>query len=229
MTRVCVLIGEGKSEKAFFSSLLLNQLDFEEVEEKNCITYCSKKDPNLFWIFPIPSYGASHKGGYKMLQKEDSYITSKVIVRNNQWRFGTDAEIVYCIVTDTDNKSEEILKKRLKKMDDAILKAKIQCKSYHINLTNIEIESWFMAGLALSFPSIADIPGANKIIGTPNAEIITNPKEALDQILEKRIAKRRQIIGRDFGEYLNFTQARAKSKSFSDFINFLIEKNLLII
>lgn len=228
MAKVCVLIGEGKSEKAFFSSLLLNQLHFEEVTEKNCIVYKSKKDSDLFWIFPIPSYGVSHKGGYKMLQKTHTYIDCKTIVHNHKYFFGDNPDIHYRILTDTDNNNKENVKQRKAIIKKAFLGAKTQHKDYKIFPANIEIESWFIAGLTNNFPFIGDINAAKKIIQSTNAETYINPKETLDLILEKRLSGNRQIIGRDFGEHINIKQALLKSNSFSDFFYSLLDDELLI-
>jgi len=80
--KVCVLVGEGKSEKAFFSSLLVNQLHFVGVTASNCIVFSSELDPGLFWIIPISSFGSSHKGGYRILQKTSTYKDCKGVIDN---------------------------------------------------------------------------------------------------------------------------------------------------
>lgn len=226
MVRVCVLIGEGKSEKAFLSSLLLHQFNFEEVEQKNCISFRSRDDENLFWIFPVPSYGPSHEGGFKMLQKKDPYIASRTIVNNYSWLFGSHPAIFYNIVTDTDNLSEVDLRNRIDKIEKAVSGAGIASR---INLSNIKIESWFLAGLTMSFPSLRPDVNAriDEVIRISDAETITNPKEFLDSILEERISGNRQSIGRDFGEYIDYNQATERSRSFLKFYTELKRERLL--
>lgn len=227
MTRVCVLIGEGKSEKAFFSSLLMHKLGFTESESKNCITYQSVDDPDLYWIFPIPSYGSTHKGGCDLLEEKGTYIKCKTIVANYKWLFGNNPEIHYKIITDSDNESQQLLDARKGRIKSAFDSASVTCVSDHIGIVHIEIESWFIAGLDLSFPYLKNQNLARKLIAE-NVDTLLEPKERLDEILVDSVSGDRQRIGADFGEHINMPQAEQKSQSFKLFISNLKTNNLIV-
>jgi len=215
MSKVCVLIGEGKSEKAFFPSLLVNKLSFQEAQDKNCIVYQSKKNPDLFWIFPVPSFGPTHQGGFRMLQEKDIYVDCKYIVKNHKHLFGDNPDIHYRIIVDTDNHSQEIVQDRIQKISDALSQADLGSATKKIYPINVEIETWFMAGIKQDFPFLHDINRVRKILALDDIEILNEPKKELDSILEKSIAGNTQRIGRDIGEYFHVEQAKLKSKSFN--------------
>jgi|GEM_PF-4608530 len=177
MCRVCVLVGEGKSEKSFFSSLLLNQFNFKETEQKGCILYQSKEDNDLFWLFPIPSIGQTHKGGKKMLEKKETYIISKTIVNNNKRFFGNNPEIFYRIATDTDGGAPKKITTRENAIKKAIDKANLDYIDFKILFSNLEIESWFIGGLTTSFPSVKNNDTTKTLIAQSNSEITKKTKK----------------------------------------------------
>lgn len=228
--RVCVIVGEGKSEKTFLSSLLVNQFDFKESEDKGCIVFNSNKDRDLYWIFPFPSLGIKHEGGYGMLQCFETYLDCKPAILNKSYIWGKTPKLYYRIITDTDNDSREIIEIKRSKILSAIKKANVGAENYKVSFANIEIESWFIAGLDVD-SSLVDInqkKTAEKLINSFNVESIIDPKEKLDEILNAKISGNRQSIGNEFGEYINIEQAILKSKSFKKFIEDLKKDNLLI-
>lgn len=156
MARVCVLIGEGKSEKAFFSSLLVNKFSFQETDSRNCIAYQSTKDEDLFWIFPVRSYGITHRGGCHTLQESRTFQDAQSTIRNFKWLFGENPEIYYRTLVDTDNKSDTEVKDRCDEIIKAASNIKLNCVNHLVFVTHIEIESWFLAGITKDFPFLHD-------------------------------------------------------------------------
>lgn len=227
--KVCVIIGEGKSEKVFLSSLLVNKLDFEESETKGCIVFNSKKDPNLFWIFPFPSCGINHKGGYSKLQQVETYIACKIAIINKSFLLGNHPKLYYRIITDTDNDSVKMVDDKCKKINEAIEKSGVPREDCKINLANIEIESWFIAGLDVNSELINSHKKkqAEALVNSVDIESIIDPKEKLDDVLNDVISGNRQSIGNGFGEHIDIEQALIKSKSFKNFYEGLKKDNLI--
>lgn len=225
--RVCIIIGEGKSERTFLPSLLMEKFNFHAYNEKNCILY-QLADSDLYWIFPFPSLGQIHQGGWKKLQNEDTYIKAKTVVDCNRHIFGEYPLRHYRIITDTDNLNNQSLRERVEVMENALKKTGIFSDS-KICLANNEIESWFIAGLTKENPLIdKNISDSDlRKFMAKNPETIVDAKEKLDDILKPEIRGDRQKIGAEFGRLIDLDQAVQKSKSLKDFLRSLKEDSLI--
>jgi len=110
----------------------------------------------------------------------------------------------------------------------AIEGAGVDCIDKKIFVSNIEIESWFMAGMTNDFPYVMKSQEAEEIFGSSNAELFDMPKEKLDRILEPKISGNRETIGNIFGEHINLSLALSKSATFSRFYDSLKEDGMIL-
>lgn len=227
MTKVCVLIGEGKSEKAFLTSLLVHQYDFQEYTEKNCILYQSVLQPDLFWIFPVPTFGQTHRGGVSALYQPDTYIKAKSIVNNHKsFLFGLDAEVSYRILTDTDDLNEELKKEREDRILCAVSDANVGALNVKVYFARREIEAWFLAGATSAYPLLKTGTSVNKLLAIdPESHI--DAKAALDSILDSSVAGQLTKIATDFGEFIDVPLALSCSDSYRDMMQSLHDDGFL--
>jgi hypothetical protein len=123
MKKLCVLIGEGKSEKSFLISLIQHKFNFSSADSyKNSILYKSL-DENIYWVFPVPAMGITHNGGCNALCKQKPYKDSSGIIKNFFWLLGSDVEIFYYILADIDNRTEAQLHDFSEKIKKAFYRA----------------------------------------------------------------------------------------------------------
>ncbi|CAN5701230.1 hypothetical protein BH11PAT2_BH11PAT2_05490 [soil metagenome] len=225
MSRVCVMLGEGKSERAFFESLLVNKLGFTETQKN---TIFLSKDEQVYWVFPLPGYGSTHSGGYKLYQNPLTFYKAQAMLRNSEWQIGKYPELHYVVLLDVDTCAEDQLNDRETKTREAFEIAAVTHSTFDINFSKIEIESWFLAGLTVDYPYLASSAKSSVLkYSTKDPDAIHDPKEVLDSLLLPEVAGSRQRIGRDMGEHINLSQAIDRSASLAYFISSLRGKNLI--
>lgn len=202
MNKVCIIIGEGKTERSFYPSLIRNKFDFEPIEAKRPIIYKSRKNDSLYCVIAQPSLGVTHSGGINMLEDKGTYIKSDTIITNYKRILGNNPELSYVIITDTDGRKASELVNREKLINDAVCNSGIVYANKNILFAKREIESWFIAGLNYKFPHIGNLPNRSldKLLSL-NPEDIHDPKEELDKVL-KDISGDRIKIGDEFGRYI---------------------------
>jgi hypothetical protein len=230
MTRVCVLVGEGKSEKAFLSSLLTHQHRFQPSTPKNNIAYASSSDDQLFWIFPVPSYGQTHRGGRHELEKERVYIEAQAKVLGHVWLLGDRPELHYRILTDTDSDNDAMLLDREARIREAVRISGITYSSLKVAYSRREIEAWYIAGLSnttFRLDMFKDKKILSRLLNCMPEDLV-DPKTDLDDALDISISGDRIRIGSDVGEYIDVESAKGRAPSFKNFIETLYLDNLLI-
>jgi hypothetical protein len=227
MKKLCVLIGEGKSEKSFLISLIQHKFNFSSADSyKNSILYKSL-DENIYWVFPVPAMGITHNGGCNALCKQKPYKDSSGIIKNFFWLLGSDVEIFYYILADIDNRTEAQLHDFSEKIKKAFYDSHSLHKSIEIIFSRKEIEAWFLSGLNKDFPYLISDEKFQSIEIIPNFENISKTKELLDSVLKREISGNRQYIGNLFGEYLDISKAISKSPSINCFFESLKRNGLL--
>lgn len=225
-SRVLVIIGEGSSEKAFLTSLAQEQLGFSPMRDKNCICFRSDLNSDLFWIFPHPSLGETHRGGYSIIKSKSTYDRAQAIVNNHMYCMGDDIEAEYLIITDTDYRDEVGIENLKRRIMDAV-KASGITDNVNIVLPSRTIESWFIAGLKPDFPYLN--PGMDNQLDRLtriSSDEIHEPKSELRSLLIPGLSGARTIAS-IFGAKLDIEQAKQRSTSFRVFFEFLEDNSYI--
>ena len=220
MTKIIVVVWEGKSEIAFLQSFLKRQKNIKSSNIKSPIVY--KIDDN-YVLFSHPTLStASHVWGDDTFSKWKTFksIASK-IVGNSYIRNGKDIEYVYLIFTDKDKPNS------LNKEREAKALIESYCSNYKWSVHSIfacqEIETWFLAW----FPSV--FRNKYKEVDHSTLDILLRKYGNFDWITDTKwiltsIIKNTELDGtqeykwRMFWEYIDIEQAKSLSSSFCLFL-----------
>jgi len=219
MTKLCVLIGEGPSERYFLPSLLEHKLGFAPLAEKS--PHLFQKGEELFWFFPFPPESTTPEGGKSRLRKTETYRTANVVIENKSYIFTGTPEVHYRIITDhvfTDKNGQNVKKAEIEK---ALGDSGVPFAGCRVDIVENEIESWYFAGLNEAFPYINKNEQALlRILLGQEPERISNPKEQMKKVLSAEAQGAIKLAG-VMGEHFDIDQAKTKSQSFNAFINAL--------
>ncbi|OGZ06733.1 MAG: hypothetical protein A3C93_02610 [Candidatus Lloydbacteria bacterium RIFCSPHIGHO2_02_FULL_54_17] len=215
MTNLCVLIGEGPSERHFLPSLLQSKLGFLPLEEKS--PHLFQKGEGLFWFFPFPPLATNPEGGKARLRRTETYRMANAVIENKKYIYG-DAEVHYRVIVDhifTDKVGQQTKKEEI---EAALRSSGVPFAGCRVDVVENEIECWYFAGLNEHFPYLNRSENAafKRLLGE-EPERISDSKGNIKTILSPDVhgaIKMAEVMGRHF----DIEKARTKSPSFNAFI-----------
>lgn len=223
MSKVCILIGEGKTERYFLPSLLEHQFGFSPLSEKAPHLY--QKGEGLFWFFPFPPLATNPEGGKSRLGRTDTYRLANIVIRNDTYIFGVGAETHYRIIVDHTHGDVDGQNVQKEHIGNAIKTSGIPFTGHRVNIVENEMESWYFAGLKDDCPFISNPSGYRSLVAK-EPERISDPKTHIASLLSaeaRGTIKMAEIMGRHF----DVAHARERSASFNEFIAGLEEDGLI--
>lgn len=226
MTKVCILVGEGTSERYFFPSLLISSFNFVELQDKQGYILFNQ-ELNVYWFF-LPPMVCKRTGKSKLYSHETYRIADDTVENHAHLMSDTKLSKYYAILHDADINDPRHLSRCEKSVKTAFKKSGIVVKNVDIHFVHIEIESWFIAGLDVAFPYFDKKKNKEvKRLLSMNPDDILLPKEKLDNVLSADLKSAVKKIATECGKYLDIKRAQKKSPSFSNFISKLMQKGLL--
>ena len=224
MRKVCVIIGEGPSEEAFFRSLLINQFGFTEVAEKH--NYMMEGSKSVFYILANPP--SVSREGKSRLYSSETYRLCDDLVRNKSYLLGGGKnEVNYKLLHDADDCNEDSLIAVEKRILNAFKASNVK-SSVDVHFVCNTLESWYIAGLTNKLPMLDDFESREVVnILKCNPDEIKNPKESFNEILRPELRGQAKKMGLLCGKHMNIKQARKRSSSFDGFISKLEDNELL--
>ncbi len=226
MTRLCVFIGEGDSERYFLPSLLQHQMGFSPLTDKNAHFFQKNNlDPN--WFFPFPPLISSPEGGKDRLKRPSTYKQVDAFIRNNAYLFTEPLEIFYRVAVDHVYTDKQGQAKKKQAIEKAIKNSSVSYCGYRVEIVENEIENWYFAGLNRNFPYLIN-PGSQacKDLLKKDPECISDPKTNLRLIISPEIhgtIKLAEVMG----QYFDMVNARSRSQSFDNFYKNLHNDGLI--
>lgn len=226
MSRVCIVIGEGESERYFIPSMLENKLGFTSLTDKG-VSSLFQKGEELFWFLPFPPSSTSPEGGKARLIKTKTYRTANAIIRNQAYLCGENPEIYYRILVDHNHGDIEGQKKKCEDIGKAFVDSGVTHAGYRVDVVENELECWYFAGMTENFPYLERGKASDlQLLLNSEPERISDPKGHLRRILAAEThgaIKMAEIMGK----HIDMVQAREKSASFNTFITNLESDGLI--
>ncbi len=223
MIRLCILIGEGLSERHFLPSLLESQMGFLPLSEKN--PSFLKKNDELFWFFPFPPKTTTPSGGKARLMRTETYRIADSIIQNNISLFNEQPEIHYRVMVDHAFSDPEGQERRRREIEEAIKKSGISYSSSDVVIVENEIECWYFAGIKEDFPYLSDRTLLKQLQALGSTRI-PDPKGHIKKVLSTEMhgaIKRANAVGKHF----DISKALKESASFSRFFSRLTADKLI--
>lgn len=226
MIKICICIGEGKSERYFLPSLLKNKFKFKELTEKHNFIFNKNE---VFWLFPFPPCEIDEpSGGKSRFYNKQIYRDADSILDNIKYLLHDNYEVYYFIFRDVDSMNDDDCKVVENEYYEVFKESKVRCKLFKCIFQKQEIEAWFIAGLYDQFPLIKDYHSAKfKNLLKCDPEVIGDPKKELMEVLDDDILDQTILISDHFGEFIDINIAKSRSKSFELFLNVLTEYDLI--
>lgn len=222
MVNYSILVGEGKSERFFFPSLLQNSFGFQPLSQKNSYLLVNPKTEKA-WLCPFPP-GKAAKEGKSRLYLSETYRIANAIMKSNQHHILQKGYVKkhLRVLHDIDVKSDVHVKKCEKKITDAYDESRCHFESFDIVFVCHEIESWYLAGLSADF-HLFDQKKEDQIISVlkKNPDSIIGVKEVFYNLLEKGCSP--SFLAVECGLHFSVEKAIKKSESFAKFIYSLEE------
>src|SRR3989338_5144891 len=150
MKRICLLIGEGDSERYFFPKIL-ERKSFKSLSLKEgSLSIYNKED--VYWFFPFPPNLGVRMSGKGRLKKSTTYTLAHSYIQTNKHIFSGDNHEIHLIAMfDTETEEAEISATRYD-IGRAITTSGREFSSVTILPIAVQIESWYLAGLENTFP-----------------------------------------------------------------------------
>ena len=220
MKKVCLLIGEGDSERYFFPKILERKSFVSLSQKEGQLSIYGKAD--TYWFFVYPPHFGNDISGKEKLKKPDTYRLASAYVNNNKHLFGDDYELHLVVVFDTDGASEE---ERKKEIENAVTASGITLHNKIITPVYLEIESWYFAGVEDSFPYFFNKDTElTKLLSTKttNEHTKENFRKYID--LDKMIGAKE--IAQAISEHFKEDKAQTYSDSFKNFYSLITTSDL---
>lgn len=216
MSRVCVLIGEGISERYFLPSLLQHQYNFTSQADKHPHVY--KKQEDLFWFFPFPPGSSTPEGGKDRLRKTNTFRIANAMVDSHSYLFGNAPQIHYQVIVDHQHGDDAGQRAKKADIENAIKTSGILYAGHKVSIVENEIECWYFAGMSEDFPYINRSRLSEfRSLMAMRPESISNPKAHMKGILSEELHGPIKMA-EAMGQYMNLQQARERSASFHSFL-----------
>lgn len=151
MTKICLLIGEGKSERYFFPRLIQKK-GYKDLTLKSAANSLYSKD-GVCWFFPFPPGSGKIKnqeGKARLRNHEvykEAYFLLENIAKGLELTFPLEVHLVICF--DTEGGNFEGCKTDIQ---NALKQANMPFTSVHLQEVHPELEGWYAAGLLSTFP-----------------------------------------------------------------------------
>ncbi len=151
MTKIGLLIGEGKSERYFFPNLLVKKGYADLALKSPANGFYSKDD--TYWFFPFPP-GATkinNQEGKTRLHSHETYREAYYMLENMAKALGLEEpfEVHLIVFFDTEGGDFNGCKTDI---ENAIDHCKMPFATKHLQEVEPEIEGWYAAGLTEAFP-----------------------------------------------------------------------------
>lgn len=212
MTKVCLLIGEGKSERYFFPKFL-ERKSFLPLNDKGGAMSILKKD-DVYWFFPFPPNLGLLASGKSRLRSPDTYRIANTYIGSNKYFLPETYEYHLIVVSDTDGGDWGT---RCSEIKDAIRDSRVPFNEVHVFPIRVEIETWYFAGLDDSFPHFVNPNDAElcRLLNLKSCGLHT--KEAFEKHINQD-----QIVGATalavaVADNFKEEKAKAHSDSFNEF------------
>jgi hypothetical protein len=215
MIKIAVLIGEGQSEREFFPHLLKRK-GFEDLSEKQGASGLYQNG-DTYWFFPFPPGLGMIKNdtGCGRLSKKETYRMAFTILENQIHSLDNEREIYLIVPFDTDGSNQEGITKSKESIENAIKEAHLNITNQHIQCVEVELETWFLAGLDETYPYFNTKTPDKKLL-YPDRDIF-HPKERFLGIIDNEILISSQDISKSVAEFFNEAKAIDHSPTFSQF------------
>lgn len=224
VTKLCIIIGEGDSERRFLPPLIVKEAQFCALADKDPWIY---QKGDVFWFFPFPP--AKIHGGKSRLSEKVTYRTANNIVENSKSTVypKCTAEIHYIILADLDGCDSKSRKKKIESITSAFKDSGVSHASFKVLIVEKVIECWYFAGLREDFPHFQKnkLEEVKKHLRN-DPEKIHEPKKTLHSLLKEEhrgAIKVANIVGTNF----DLAKAVEKSKSFKCFWEEVKSKGLI--
>ena len=221
MKKVCILIGEGDSERYFFPKILEKNSFSSLSQKEGLVSIYSKND--VYWFFVYPPHFSTNISGKSRLKTPDTYRQAFSYLKNNLHLVqGNDFEIYLVVLFDTDGASIEDRKNIITK---TILDSKVSFDKKIIAPVHFEIESWYFAGLSKSFPHFTNVDNnLDKLLQTDTSN--SHTKETFLKYLDQDKFIGTKDMSITIAEYFDNEKAKEYSESFRDFHLFLEDNGI---
>jgi hypothetical protein len=222
MSKVCLLIGEGDSER-YFVPCLLEGLGFVPLKEKKDTSTIYSKD-DVFWFFPFPPNLGQNIAGGERLKQQDTYRLASEYLKNNSYLWTDNPEIYLIVLYDTDCLNEN--QPKCLDISNAVAGSRIRVKEYKIFPVILEIESWYFAGLTTNFPYFRDNRNAElvKLLGS-KATHNHNKEKFKEHIADTMIGSK--DISINVAKHFDHKEGCIFSESYTSFFKYLKDNNLI--
>lgn len=219
MKKICLLIGEGTSERYFFPKILEKKSFVSRSPKEGQLSIYNKGD--VYWFFAYPPHFGTDVSGQSRLRKPQTYNLASIYVNNHDHLYG-GGDLHLIALFDTDGSSDE---EKMRAIKNAISESRIVLAKQIISPVHVEIESWYFAGLDINFPYFINKDSElEKLLSSK-----TSPKHTKENFL-KYIDMNQMIGAKDIAqavaEHFDERKALTLSVSFQKFLFFVEENNL---
>jgi len=220
MKKVCLLIGEGDSERYFFPKILERKSFVSLSPKEGHLSIYNKAD--TYWFFVYPPHFGNDISGKEKLRKPDTYRLASAYVNNNKHLFGDSYELHLVVIFDTDGVSEG---QRKKEIEDAVTSSNIPFHNKIITPVHLEIESWYFAGIENNFPYFFNQGSElTKLLSTKTSNEHTKENFHKYINLDKMIGAK--DIAQAIAEHFKEEKAQTYSDSFKNFFSLITKSGL---
>ncbi|MEI6480540.1 MAG: hypothetical protein WCO12_03425 [bacterium] len=225
MIKVCLLVGEGDSERYFFPSFL-EGFGFSDLSQKTTPSTFLKKD-DIYWFFPFPPGLDKCKSGKKKLKTVDTYQLAHHMLINGLKPLtnGERIEIYLIVPFDTDGGDAGLRKKEI---EEVISQSNVSVHKKFVNEIEVEIESWYFAGLTEKFPFFQDCNNAELVkLVNSKTDKYKHTKEDFKKFVDLDEVRGSSDLAKKAATHFDIEKACKHSRSFNDFYSNLVKEGLL--
>ncbi len=216
MSKVCVFIGEGLSDKLFIQALLTCRLGFRPLGKKD--PHLFQKGPDRYWHCPFPPSSTCPIGGKGRLIKTETYRIADGIIQSEAHLMDDADDTHYRILTDHTHADKEGQRRRSDAIEQAFGNSGVIASSFKAQFVENEIECWYFAGIPENAPFLntREAAYARRLLRM-DPERIPDPKSCLKRILLPD-AHGSIKMASEVGRHFDLDKAQNKSASFRTFL-----------